>query len=367
MEPVYLDHNATAPVHPAAVAAVAEALTLVGNPSSVHAFGRRARACVEDAREAVAALVGASTENVIFTSGGTEAAALAMNGLKGGQRLVGAVEHACVLTAAGPQAVVLPVDDQGRVRLDGLEAALAQAGEAPVVAVQLANNETGVLQPVSDVVRMVHAVGGQVICDAVQAPGKIAVDFQALGVDAMMISAHKMGGPQGVGALIVRRTDRLTPLIAGGGQERGLRGGTLNTPGIAGFGAAARVVLAGSMSAVQGVRDYLEAEIQRVAPAAVMFSAGADRLPNTLCVAVPGLDQQRQIMALDLAGIAVSAGSACSSGKIEPSHVLRAMNIPVPLARCAIRLSLGGGTTRTEVDRFIAAWAAMAERASAAA
>lgn len=368
MQSVYLDYNATAPVHPAAADAMIDALRTVGNPSSVHAFGRRARARVEDAREAVATLIGASSDSLLFTSGGTESVALALRGLPGGRRFVSAVEHACVLSAAGPDAGLLPVDGQGRLDLAALEADLAAAGEAPVVAVQLANNETGVLQPVAEAARLVHAVGGILICDAVQGPGKVAVDMRELGVDAMALSAHKMGGPQGVGALVLRPGLSPAPLIGGGGQERGLRGGTLNVPGISGFGAAARAVQAAGVAPGMGaLRDALEAKILGHVPGAVIFSRDADRLPNTTCVALAGLEQQRQIMALDLSGIAVSAGSACSSGKIEPSHVLRAMGVDAALARCAIRISLGQGTTLDEIECFLTAWVPMAKQVLTAA
>lgn len=356
----YLDCNATMPLRPAAAEAVVQALAVVGNPSSVHAFGRRARALVEDAREAVAALAGARPADVVFTSGGTEALALALRGLAGdGPRLVSAVEHACVLAEAG-DGPRLPVDTDGVVDLAALERLLAEARPA-VVAVQAANNETGVLQPLAEVHRLTRAAGVPLVVDAVQAAGK--VDLTALPGEALALSAHKLGGPQGVGALVLPGGRVLPPLIRGGGQERGLRGGTQNTPGIAGFGAAARLAAELDGAATRALRDRLEAEIRALAPSAEIFGAAVDRLPNTTCVRLPGIDQQRQLMALDLAGVAVSAGSACSSGKVAPSHVLRAMGRSEAVAREAIRVSLGWASTEDDVAAFLRAWAPMAARA----
>lgn len=358
---VYLDCNATMPVLPAAVEAVTQALGVVGNPSSVHAAGRRARALVEDARDAVADLAGALPRDVIFTSGGTEALALALHGLAGeGPRLVSAVEHPCVLAAAG-DGVRIPVDADGLVVVPALERLLEEVRPA-CVAVQAANNETGVLQPLAAIAERVRTAGVPLIVDAVQAAGKL--DVTALPGDALAVSAHKIGGPQGVGALILRGGRLRAPLVGGGGQERGWRGGTQNTPGIAGFGAAARRAAELDVEGLRALRDLLEAEIVALAPGAVVFGQGVPRLPNTTCVRLPGIDQQRQLMALDLAGVAVSAGSACSSGKVEPSHVLTAMGVPESAAREAIRISLGWATTRADIDAFLAAWAPMAVRTS---
>lgn len=350
------------PVLPAAAEAVAQALAVVGNPSSVHGAGRRARALIEDAREAVADLAGARPQDVLFTSGGTEALALALHGLAGpGPRLVSAVEHPCVLAAAG-EGPRIPVDGAGRVDLAALERLLAEVAPA-VVAVQAANSETGVLQPLDAVAALTGAAGVPLVVDAVQAAGKM--DLTALPGQALAVSAHKIGGPQGVGALVLTGGRLSRPLIAGGGQERGWRGGTQNTPGIAGFGAAVRGAASWDVAALRALRDTLEAEIRSLAPAATIHGAEAPRLPNTTCVRLPGIDQQRQVMALDLAGVAVSAGSACSSGKVEPSHVLTAMGVPEAAARQAIRLSLGWTSTRADIDAFLTAWAPMAERAEA--
>lgn len=362
----YLDYNATAPLRPQAIDAVAAALRAGGNPSSVHGLGRAARRIVEDARDRVAALVGAHPVEVVFTSGGTEANALALVG--GGMRhlLVSAVEHDSVLRNA-PGGSVIPVDGDGVVDLAALDRLLAATpGDGTMVSVMLANNETGVIQPVADVARLARARGARVHCDAVQAAGKIAIDLAALGVDMLTLSAHKIGGPQGVGALILRDGVALAPLVQGGGQERGRRAGTENVPGIAGFGAAAAAAVAdlatGMTARVAGLRDRLEDAVQRTAPQAAIHGAKAARLPNTSCIGLAGVAAETQVMALDLAGVAVSSGSACSSGKVRASHVLGAMGLAQDAAGCAIRVSLGWDSTDADIDRFLAAWSGLAAR-----
>jgi cysteine desulfurase len=374
MTPVaYLDYNATAPVRPAAAAAVAAALEAAGNASSVHAPGRAARRRIEDARERVAALVGAAPANVVFTSGGTEANALALTGSDATRLLVSAVEHDSVLRNA-PGATPIPVDRNGVVDLAALDRLLAEPrGETCLVSLMLANNETGVIQPVAEAAAIARAHGARMHCDAVQAAGKIAVDIAVLGVDMLTLSAHKIGGPQGVGALVLRDGMTLAPLLKGGGQERGRRAGTENLPGIAGFGAAAAAALAdlaaGAPARIAALRDGLEAAL--AAPAAiqgaVIHGAGAARLPNTSCIGLPGRSAETQVMALDLAGVAVSSGAACSSGKVRASHVLGAMGLSAADAGCAIRVSLGWASTQDDVDRFVAAWGALAARGVAAA
>ena len=364
----YLDYNASAPVRPAAAAAVAAALEAVGNASSVHAPGRAARRRIEDARERVAALVGAAPAGVVFTSGGTEANALALTGSGATRQLVSAVEHDSVLRNA-PGATLIPVDRNGVVDLAALERLLADgAGETCLVSLMLANNETGVIQPVAEAVGLARAHGARLHCDAVQATGKIAVDIEALGVDMLTLSAHKIGGPQGVGALVLRDGMTVTPLIRGGGQERGRRAGTENLPGIAGFGAAAAAALAdlaaGEPTRIAALRDRLEAAL---APHGTLHGAGAARLPNTSCIGLAGRSAETQVMALDLAGVAVSSGAACSSGKVRASHVLGAMGLSAADAGCAIRVSLGWASTGEDVDRFIAAWRGLAARGVAAA
>lgn len=361
--PLYLDHNATAPVRPEAAAAVAEVLGAVGNASSVHAFGRAAHRTLEEAREAVAALVGAAPAGVVFTSGGSEANNLAIRGCGRSRAVVSAVEHDSVLGAA-PAAARARVDGDGVADLDDLTRLLDEADGPAVVSLMLANNETGVLQPVAEAAAIAHARGALVHCDAVQAAGRTPIDMAALGIDLLTLSAHKIGGPQGVGALVLAPGVEIQPLIGGGGQERRRRPGTENLPGIAGFGAAARLAAAEypAFAAVASLRDGLEREIRSTAPDAVVFGAGVPRVANTSCLATPGLSAETQVMALDMAGIAVSAGSACSSGRVEPSHVLTAMGAG-DLAACAIRVSFGRDNAEADVGRFVEAWSALYARA----
>ncbi len=377
----YLDWNATTPVHPAAKAAVVAALDLIGNPSSIHAEGRAARALMEQARGQVAALVGAEAENVVFTSGATEAAnALFRAGISGccGKDIAGAlrpmvsaIEHAAVIAAAGPEAAVIPVDVNGIVDLAALKAMLAQGGPA-LVAVQLANNETGVVQPIAAISAMVHAAGGALIVDAVQGPGKIigpgkvSVDIKALGADALIITAHKFGGSKGVGAIIFRdsRTRLAEAFQKGGGQERGQRGGTENLSGIAGMGAAAKAVFdePDVPQKMSQLRDEFESRLKRLEPKAVIVSEGAPRLANTTCFAIPGLRAEQALIAFDLDGIAVSSGSACSSGKVRASHVLTAMGQHGWVKDGAIRISIGPTTVWEELERCLASLARQLER-----
>jgi len=337
---------------------VVAALDVVGNPSSVHGHGRRARAMVEDAREAVAALAGVPPSWVVFTGSGSEANALALTGP--GPRLCSGVEHDSVLRWV-PEPGHLPVDEAGGLDLAALEVALSNTPDAPgLLSIMRANNETGVLQPVAEAARLARNAGWRVHCDAVQAPGRIwPFDFGALGVSLMSLSAHKLGGPAGVGALIVADGEPLAPLVRGGGQERGRRAGTENIIGIAGFGAAARAVMdegPDEAARLVGLRDRLEALLLAACPTATIHGAGSARLPNTTCIGHPSLSADMQLMRLDLAGISVSAGSACSSGKVTPSHVLRAMGMDDATARRAIRISLGWATTDTDIDRMAEAW-----------
>lgn len=362
---IYLDHNATAPVRPEAVEAVARTLSMVGNPSSVHGFGRAARRLVEEARERVAALAGAQPEDVVFTGGGSEANNLALGGCGRRRIMVSAVEHDSILNADAALETV-PVDGDGVIDLDALDKRLALEGTPALVSVMLANNETGTIQPVAGVVEVARRHDALVHCDAVQSAGKMALSFSDLGVDMLTLSAHKMGGPQGVGALIVGAGVALKALVRGGGQERGRRAGTESVPLIVGFGAATLAV-----GAVGGgeegrrlarLRDGLEERLARLTPAPLLLGQGAPRLPNTSCIAMPGVASETQVMALDLAGVAVSAGSACSSGKVRPSHVLRAMGLGEAEAGSAIRVSLGWTSTDADVERFVAAWAKINER-----
>ncbi|WP_414470693.1 cysteine desulfurase family protein [Microvirga sp. M2] len=364
----YLDHNATSPLRPEVAELVVRVLQLPGNASSVHAEGRAARAENEAARAAVARLSGAKAKNVIFTSGGTEAANLVLTpsfrrlGQAGMTRLLmGAAEHPCVLNGhrfPTGNAGTIPVDGNGILDLAWLEAALKGApGERLLVSVQLANNETGVLQPVSEIARLVHEHGGLVHTDAVQAAGRVPVEIASLGVDALTLSAHKLGGPKGAGALVLA-SDQYEigeRLIRGGGQEKNYRAGTENVAANAGFGAAADLALAGlerEAARLRELRDEVEAHVRRIAPDALVVGAGAERLPNTLAFAIPGLKAETALIAFDLAGIALSSGSACSSGKVKRSHVLDAMGVEPALAEGILRVSLGWSTTKEDVIRF---------------
>ena len=362
--PVYLDHNATTPVRPEAAEAVAAALMDLGNPSSVHAFGRAARRRLEAAREAVAALAGGSVAAVVFTGGGTEANNLALRGCGRPSVVVSAVEHDSVFDAV-PGAAVLPVDGDGVADGEALAAVLAGVAEGTaVVSVMLANNETGVIQPVAEIAAIARRFGALVHCDAIQAAGKIPLDMKALGVDLMSLSAHKIGGPQGVGALLVGNGVTLDPLLRGGGQERRRRAGTENLPGAAGFGVAARLAADGlaAFASLAAWRDGLEAALRAIEPDLMVFGEAAPRLPNTSCLAPPDMTGETQVMALDLAGIAVRAGSAYSSCKVGPSRALAAMGGGERAAK-AIRVSLGWSSTKGDVERFVEAWTAMRERA----
>lgn len=360
----YLDWNATARLRPQARDAVLAALDATGNPSSVHAAGRKARALVERAREQVAALVGVLPREVVFTSGGTETNTLALGPELGDGLLVSAIEHPSVL-AGGRFAAVeqVPVTADGVVDLGALERRLADVSR-PLVSIMLANNETGVVQPVRQAADIAHAAGGLLHVDAVQGPGRIACDFNALGADLMTLSAHKVGGPQGAGALIKRDRLDLAALMKGGGQERGARAGTENVPGIVGFGAAAEAVRLSwreEAARMASLRDRLESGLKAICPKAAIFGEGAQRLPNTTLFAVAGVKAETAVIALDLEGVAASSGAACSSGKVTPSHVLAAMEQPADLIQGAVRLSLGYSTEEAEIEAFLKAWAKLAE------
>ena len=368
-ERTYLDWNATAPLAPEARAAVERALEVSGNPSSVHAEGRRARAVVDTAREQVATLVGARPSEVVFTSGATEACNMALAAGWGAILLAG-IEHDAVAKPAEMatgEHIDLGVARAGVVDVGELAEKVRAAAEAHrpnrvLVALQLANNETGVIQPVAEIATLAREAGARMFTDAAQAAGRLPVDFAALGADLMALSAHKLGGPKGVGALIVRDGFELPALIGGGGQERRRRGGTENIPGIAGFGAAADAArqIVADRDRVAGMRDRLEAGLLGLTPDAHIIgrsaSSGVERLPNTSCVALPGQAAETLVIRFDLAGIAISAGAACSAGKIGVSRALTAMGLPEVTARSAIRISIGPTTTDREIDRFLVAW-----------
>ena len=365
---IYLDWNATAPLRREAREAMTAAMDLSGNPSSVHAEGRKARKLVEDARAAVAGAVGALARNVIFTSGGTEANALALTpGLRRAsgppvERLaVSAIEHASVLAGGRfPTEAIsnIGVTRSGLVDLDRLRVMLADLPPA-LVSIMLANNETGAVQPVAEAGEIVHSAGGLLHVDAIQAFGKIPFDINALNVDLLTLSAHKIGGPKAAGALVL--AEGLLgpePLLRGGGQERGHRAGTENVAGIAGFGAAVSAALSTvdrDAIRLEGLRNHLENGLRQT-PDMIVFSDDVTRLPNTTLFTVPGLKAETAVIGFDLAGIAVSSGSACSSGKVQPSHVLQAMGYGPKLAQGAVRLSLGWSTSEADIDRCLEAW-----------
>ncbi len=362
----YLDHNATSVLRPEAEAAISSALGLGGNPSSVHGAGRAARAEVEKAREIVARLANARAEDVIFTSGGTEANALALWGAVHGafdaearitRIFVSAIEHPSILAnaeaigarVAGVRIVVIPVTSDGVVDIEALRVMLREGKGRTLVAVQAANNETGVIQPLAAVAARVREAGALLLVDAVQAAGKIAM--MAPDADYLTLSAHKIGGPQGVGALIVNESAPFAPLIAGGGQERGRRSGTENVLGIAGFGAAATASFTlGDVANLAALRDHFETEMMQRWPQTVVFGARVPRLCNTSNFALPGIQAETALIALDLDGVMVSSGAACSSGKVKPSHVLAAMGVKEELARSALRVSFGWNSTEADVE-----------------
>jgi cysteine desulfurase len=369
---VYLDWNATTPLRREAREAMAAAWEIQGNPSSVHAEGRQARRLVEDARASISGAVGAQPGNVVFTSGGTEANVMALTpglrrgaGLPAKRLLVSAIEHASVLAGGRFPAEAIGsigVTRSGLLDLDGLRVALE--GESPaLVSIMLANNETGAVQPVKEAGEIVHAEGGLLHVDAIQAFGKIPFDINVINADLMTVSAHKIGGPKGVGALILAEgLLGFEAQLRGGGQERGHRAGTENVAGIAGFGAAAKAAMdALEADAVrfESLRNRLENGLRQT-PDALVFSEDAPRLPNTTLFTVPGLKAETAVIGFDLAGIAVSSGSACSSGKVQPSHVLQAMRFGPELAQGAVRLSLGWSTSDADIDRCLEAWRKLA-------
>jgi cysteine desulfurase len=354
----YLDYNATAPIRPEVREAVQAALDLVGNPSSVHAEGRAARAAVEEARASVAGLVGARAEDVIFTSGGTEANAIALAAPASGgnwKAFLSGIEHPSVLSGGRFEPdgfAVLPVTGDGVVDLEILAGMLEDDvpdGCRPFVSLMAANNETGALQPIAEAAAIIHEAGGVLHTDAVQMAGRLPIDIRGLGADLLTLSAHKIGGPKGVGALILAEGADIRPLMTGGGQEGRRRPGTENVAGIVGFGVAAKLAIEDLAS-------------MRIAPDAVVFAQAAARLPNTSSIAVPGLKAETLVIGLDLAGVSISAGSACSSGKVETSHVLMAMGAQPEVARAAIRVSLGFETSSDDVQGFLGAFGDLVKR-----
>jgi len=369
MSRTYLDYNATAPLRPEAREALLAALD-IGNPSSVHEEGRKARALVEAARRDIAELVISHPETVIFTSGGTEACNLALNlrdapSGKIERLLVSAIEHSAVLQAARESELPvteIPVTPAGAVDVAAL-AKLLEDDTPALVCVMLANNETGVIQPMAEIGRMVKEHGSLLFCDAVQAAGKIPINMIGMNIDALSLSGHKMGAPIGIGALVTRPGVVVPPMLIGGGQELGRRAGSENISGIAAFAAAAKASKAAldDFQKLAGLRDAMEAELRTIAPDIHIFGADEARLANTSCFALEGLTSETLVMALDLSGIAVSAGSACSSGKVSRSHVLAAMGVETHISKGVLRVSFGWQSTVADSEKLVAEWGRLAK------
>ncbi len=362
----YLDYNATAPMKPAVRSAVLEAMERYGNPSSAHRYGRIARRHVEEARASVAAFVGVKPTQVVFTSGGTEANATFLKGVESSVFVTSTIEHDSVHTAT-PYAARIPVLPNGVIDMEAAARILKEVPPRSVVSVMLVNNETGVIQPLAELARAAERYGHCVHTDAVQAAGRLPIDFAALGVQAMTLSAHKIGGPQGIGALILDEKLTLAPLLQGGGQEMNRRAGTENVAAIVGFGVAVRLAADDlrDMPNMGLLRDYLQTELQAVGgDDAVVIGEHAPRVANTLCLALRNVPSETQVVAMDLAGVAVSAGAACSSGKVKASHVLRAMDCAPDVAGSGLRISLGWDTKRSDINRCVEAWRALYQRTS---
>lgn len=363
----YLDYNATTPVRQQVIERMTKLLAAPHNASSVHFYGREGKKYIENARAVIAQAVNAWKNEIVFTSCGTEANNAVLRGESCRRILVSAIEHSSIIKTV-PQAELIPVDSNGVVQIDALRELLAKEDKPTLVSVMLANNETGVIQPVADVVKACREWGGDVLVhsDAAQALGKISVDFSMLGVDMMTISAHKLGGPQGAAALVLRNDLPIRPLLTGGGQELGRRAGTENVAAISGFGLAVELAQkdAQKWQDVRGWLDAMENEIITYAPEAIVFGRDMPRLPGTSCIAMPGVGSETQLMAFDLAGVAISAGSACSSGRIEASHVIKAMGFGV-VASTAIRISGGWDSSEADVRKATAEWIKLYDRVGA--
>ncbi|MBU0799578.1 MAG: cysteine desulfurase [Alphaproteobacteria bacterium] len=361
--PTYLDYNSTTPLKPAVLALVCATLAEVGNASSVHGYGRAARKRVEDARAQVAALAGVKSTQVVFNSGATEGNNTVIKHFKGQRVLISAIEHPSVRESA-PDAERIPVTADGIVDLAALKAMLDNGPAPALVSVMMVNNEVGTIQPVAEIAKMVKDKGALFHCDAVQAAGKMPLNMHQTGADFMTLSAHKMGGPQGTGALIIGPCGIAPHMISGGGQEKRQRAGTENIAGIAGMGRAAELALAemDQYIAVGALRDHLEAAMKATAPTMFVNGAGAPRSPNTANICLPGVDAQTMLMTLDLEGFAVGSGSACSSGTMKPSPVLLAMGVPEDRARSSLRISLGWDTNAADIDNFLQAWQRLCAR-----
>jgi len=366
-EQIYLDYNATCPIRPEVIDVVATTMATVGNPSSVHSAGRAASAVVEEARVKVAALAGARARDVVFCSGGTEANNAVIAGAGAKSLLVSTIEHDSVLAAAkvtGLPVFELPVDKDGVLILDAVEAVLAGAPKPALISVMYANNEMGALQPIEALSEVAKAHGAMLHCDAIQAAGKVNIDVAQMGCTYLTLSSHKIGGPQGVGAIVLAPTAPMKPTAVGGGQEMGRRSGTENVAGVAGFGVAALSAMAavGDAGRLRVLRDRLESELKAYSNDIEIVAELAERTPNTSCIVLPGVKGETQVMHFDLAGICISSGAACSSGKVKVSHVLSGMGYSDDKAISSARVSLGYKTTDAHVDAFITAWKKLYDR-----
>ena len=358
---IYLDCNATTPLRPQALAKMQEWLSIPANPSSAHSFGRVAKKQLEDARKTIAEAISAWPNEVIFTGSGTEANVTILRGFPERRLLVSSIEHSSILKSVENTGVgYIPVDNNGLINIEKLDAMLAENQQPALVSVMLANNETGVIQPISEVAAICKKHGALLHSDAVQALGKYPVDFSLLGADMLTISAHKCGGAVGAAALVIKNNLRIKPLITGGGQELGRRAGTENIAAITAFAAAVEAIDLEHMQKLRVWLDEMEAQMQEVG--GIIFGKDASRLPNTVCVAMPRVGNEIQLIDFDLNGYAVSAGSACSSGRIEKSHVLLAMGVSTELASCAIRISVGWNTMQDEIKKFTQSWMKLAGR-----
>ena len=363
----YLDYNATVPVRPEVIEEMGQVLASGGNASSVHSLGRKAKSVLEKSRSSIADMINCRPQMITFTSGGTEANNIALRCVSAERLIVAATEHDSILDVARHfpgETDILAVGEDGLVDKAELEKLLKGSDRKTVVSIMLANNETGVIQDIAELSELVHYYNGLIHTDAVQAFGKIPLDFRALGVDMMSLSAHKIGGPQGVGAFVAWEKIDVEPLIRGGGQELGRRSGTENLPGIAGFGVAAGMV-PNSLQAMKQIvewRNRIERELARHSNKVRFFGADSQRLPNVTSILMPGVNSETQVMAMDLAGICVSAGSACSSGKVKASHVITAMGASEEEAASTLRVSLGWNSKEEHVERFIGAWCKLYDR-----
>ena len=364
---VYLDYNATAPIKPAVIEEMVRVAEQGGNPSSVHAVGRKAKSVLEQSRQNIAQVINCRSQQITFTSGGTEANNIALKCLDIDRIIISATEHDSVGQIADTftgQVEIVPCDGDGIVSQSELGVLLENSTGKTLVSIMLANNETGVIQDIKSLCQIAHEYDALFHTDAIQAFGKVDLDFNNLGVDMMSLSSHKIGGPQGIGALVAKESLNVRPLIAGGGQEVGRRSGTENLVGIAGFSMAAILTTEnlGKMDVIKAFRDKIETELSRHCNDVIFYGVTSCRLPNTSTILMPDVSSETQVMAFDLDGICISAGSACSSGKVKPSHVVSAMGATEQQALSTIRVSLGWNSTEEEVDRFIASWKKIYDR-----